>query len=116
MHELSIAQSILDIVMSNVPNDQLKDVRTISLKIGASSGIVADSLEFGFAAITAETPLSSACLRIEKVPFVIRCHSCGLEQENEAGFAVCASCGGIDTTIISGTEMQFSEIELDEVV
>lgn len=116
MHELSIAQNIIEIVMSNVPKDQLKDVRTISLRIGASSGIVADSLEFGFTAITAETSLRSARLNIEKVPFVIRCHSCGIEQENEEGSAVCASCGGIDTTIVSGTEMQFSEIELEEAV
>ncbi|MCX6139177.1 MAG: hydrogenase maturation nickel metallochaperone HypA [Ignavibacteriales bacterium] len=115
MHELSIAQSILDIIVSNVPEDQLHYVRTVSLKVGKSSGIVPESLEFCFMAITAETNLCQARLNIEKIPFVIHCHTCGLEQENEVGSALCASCGSVDTTILSGTEMQFSEIELDEV-
>jgi hydrogenase nickel incorporation protein HypA/HybF len=116
MHELSIAQSIVDTIVSNVPEDQLHNVRTVSLKVGSSSGIVPDSLEFGFTAITAETPLRLARLQIEIVPFVIHCHDCGRDLENETGSAVCSSCGGIDTTIVSGNEMLFSEIELEEAV
>jgi Zn finger protein HypA/HybF involved in hydrogenase expression len=44
MHELSIAQDILDIVFTNVPPDDYEDVTKIKVKIGEISGVIPDSL------------------------------------------------------------------------
>jgi Zn finger protein HypA/HybF involved in hydrogenase expression len=48
MHELGVAQSILDIVRQYVPEDQERAVRAVKIRIGEMAGIVADSLEFAF--------------------------------------------------------------------
>lgn len=114
MHELSIAQNILEIVHQSVPKGELKDVRVVRLKVGTFSGVVADSLEFCFSAVTAGTVLSDARLEITPIPFRIRCEQCGREFENDIGFVVCPQCAGTQTTIISGRELQVSEIELDD--
>ena len=55
MHELSVAQGILDLVQHYVPEGQAPDVRAVTVRVGALSGIVADSLEFCFSAIVAGT-------------------------------------------------------------
>lgn len=114
MHELSIAQSILDIVHQSVPKEELQNVRTVRIKVGALSGVVADSLDFCFGAISSETPLSQARLSIEHVPFRVRCQTCEREFVNEIGYVVCPECGGVETTVLSGRELQVTEIELDD--
>jgi hydrogenase nickel incorporation protein HypA/HybF len=113
MHELSVAQSILDIVRQSVPNDELSDVRIVRLKLGTFSGVVADSLDFCFSVISAETPLAKACLEFEHIPFTVKCRHCQKTFENEIGFVVCPECGGVDTVVLSGRELQVTEIELE---
>lgn len=114
MHELSIAQNILDIVHQSVERRELEDVRFIRLRLGALSGVVGDSLEFCFTAITAETPLARARLVFEHIPFRVRCSPCAREFDNELGYVVCPACGGSDTQVLSGRELQVVEIELND--
>lgn len=113
MHELSVAQNILDIVQQSVPKDELADVRIVRLKLGMFSGVVADSLDFCFSAISAETPLAKARLEFEHIPFVVKCHQCQKTFENDIGFVVCPECGGVETAVLSGRELQVTEIELE---
>jgi hydrogenase nickel incorporation protein HypA/HybF len=112
MHELSIAQNIVEIVQKHIPKKEWERVAAVRLKIGMVAGIVPDSLEFSFQAITAETPLRCAHLEIELIPFRVKCNECGATTENEIGFAVCGECGNANTEILSGSELDISEIEV----
>ena len=114
MHELSVAQSIVDIIEQHVPVPDLPKVRTVHLRIGTAAGIVVDSLEFSFGVITNETTLDHAVLAVESVPFLIRCNQCGKDSTNEQGITICSHCGSGDTTIVAGTELQIGSIELDD--
>ena len=113
MHELSFAENIVDIVHQSVPRDELEDVRVVRLKIGALSGIVADSLDFCFSAIVTQTSLASARLEIEQIPFTVECKACHKPFVSDIGFMVCPVCGGGDTIVVAGRELQITEIELD---
>ena len=113
MHELSIAQNILEIVRESVPADELADVRIIRLKLGTFSGVVADSLDFCFSAISVETPLANAHLEFEHIPFAVLCRHCQKTFENDLGVVVCPECGGVDTVILSGRELQVTQVELE---
>ncbi|MGD0036435.1 MAG: hydrogenase maturation nickel metallochaperone HypA [Bacteroidota bacterium] len=114
MHELSVAQSIVEIIRQHVPEPDWDRVIVVRLKIGAVAGIVPESLEFSFQAITAESLLSHARLEIEFVPFRIHCNTCDTKTENEDGFALCGKCGSTDTKMLSGSELNISEIEIAE--
>jgi len=114
MHELSIAQNIVEIVKQNVPQEDLKGVTSIKLKIGDMSGVVTESLEFGFLAIISGTELEDAKLDIEKIPFFLKCNECKQESSNEYGSSICPECGSSNTTILSGLELQIIEVELRE--
>lgn len=116
MHELSIAQNIVEMIQHHVPKSEWNRVIAVRLKIGAVAGIVPDSLEFSFHAITSETALTHARLLMEKIPFRIRCQACLATTENEYGFAVCSTCESTDVEVLSGTELQVSEIEIEETV
>ncbi len=112
MHELAIAQSILDIVGDAVPADQAEDVRSIRVRVGKLSGVVADTLEFCFGAIAADTPLSRASLKIEEVPAVSECKDCSNRFAIEDLAFLCPSCSSTCLIMVSGMELEVTEIEL----
>ena len=115
MHELSIAQNILEIVKLNVPSNELSEVKSVKVRIGEFAGVVPESLEFCFQAITSGTELEGSVLDIERIPFVIQCNSCKETSTNDIGIRICQKCGSSDTGIISGIEMHVVEVELKEV-
>ena len=114
MHELSIAHNIVEIVRQYVQEPDLKLVRSIRVKVGEHSGVVVDSLEFSFSAITADTDLKSSRLDVDRIPFMIECRICGARSRTNWGVARCPLCGRTETTVISGTELQVLDIELDD--
>ena len=114
MHELSIAKSILEIVQGSLSSNDESSVESIRVRVGQLCGVIPDSLEFSFIALTTDTPLQSARLEIDVVPFTLECKTCGEVFANDIGFVICPHCGGSDTTILTGTELKVVEIELRE--
>lgn len=115
MHELSVAQNIVEIIQQNIPESEWARVEAVRLKIGEAAGVIPESLEFSFQAIAAESMLSHARLEIESIPFRIHCNTCDTTTKNEAGFALCGNCGSTDTKILSGSELHITEIEIAEM-
>jgi hydrogenase nickel incorporation protein HypA/HybF len=112
MHELSIAQNILDIVRQSLPAGETRRVLSVKLKIGDLAGVVTDSLEFCFAAITADTSLDGTRLDIEHVPVLAECKNCGERSAVEDHTFACPSCRSGNLAIVTGRELQVTEIEL----
>ena len=114
MHELSIAQNIVEMIQRHIPQDEWNQVVAVKVRIGAVAGIVPDSLKFSFQAITAESALCNARLITEHIPFRVHCRTCNSTTENEDGFAMCGDCESTDIQVLSGTELHVVEIELEE--
>ena len=114
MHELSVAQNIMEIVQSNLPVDNTSRVNSVKIRVGRVSGVVPESLSFCFTAITQDTPLAGASLDIENIPFMVRCRTCNVSFESEMGIVLCPKCGGIETEVLSGFDLQVVAIELDD--
>ena len=112
MHELSIAQNILEIVREHLHAGVSCQVKSVRIRVGDGAGIVTDSLEFCFNTIIAETPMQGAVLDIERVPFVVKCNSCGKTSTNESEIFLCSFCDGNDVTMVSGNELQVTAIDL----
>jgi hydrogenase nickel incorporation protein HypA/HybF len=114
MHELGIAQNILEIVQQSVTKEQEPAVRGIRVRIGALSGIVPDSLEFCFQAIISETPLHRASLAIEQMPIIFQCKKCAYRFKVNDLEYLCQACKSPDLEVLSGKELDIVEIELEE--
>ena len=114
MHELSIAQSILEIVHEHVPESRLPEVQSIKVRLGKLSGVLAGSLDFCFSAITSGTSLRGARLCIEAVETRLECGNCGGITNLEDVLFLCPMCLSQDVKLISGSELQVVEIEMAE--
>lgn len=114
MHELGIAQNILEIVQQAVPKEQTAAVRSIRIRVGPLSGVVPDSLEFCFQAMVNETEMQNASLAIEQLPAILNCKKCSYRFQTKDLEFFCQSCGSSDLELVSGKELEVVEIELAE--
>ncbi len=114
MHELSLAEGILDIVRQYAPGDRAARVTGVKVRVGRLSSVVPDSLAFCFEAIVSDTPYARARLDIEPVPTACRCESCHLEFDADDIDFTCPSCASGNVTIVGGTDLQVVHLELSE--
>ena len=113
MHELSIAQSILDIAERHLPPGENTHVAVVRVRVGQLSGVVPESLEFCFSAIIPGTRLDGASLIIDRVPLTGSCPACGRTGSLPESLPLCPACGGV-ATVLSGDELQVADMELQE--
>ncbi|MFH1350077.1 MAG: hydrogenase maturation nickel metallochaperone HypA [Pseudomonadota bacterium] len=113
MHEMSIAQSLIDIIREEMVKHDAKAIRSVRLSIGQMTAIVPDSLSFCFEVITAGTELEGAKLIMEIVPLRGYCHSCDSEFEIKDYAFACPSCGSTEIKTIAGQDLSIVEMEVD---
>ena len=114
MHELSIAQNIISIVQEHLSEEQKFSVKYVRVKIGKLTNILTDSLIFGFDALTKETNLDGVILEVEHIPLTIDCGDCGKSTSLDNYIFKCPHCQGTSISVVAGSELMVSEIELDD--
>jgi hydrogenase nickel incorporation protein HypA/HybF len=110
MHEMSITQSVVEICEGHAAGRRVTDV---VLEIGELSGVVPESIEFCFEACTKGTLLEGARLRMDIVPAIGRCPSCGAQVPVTTLFDPCSLCGEFGLSLVSGEELRVKELELE---
>ena len=113
MHELSLAQSILDIVEQEMSRHGATRVSLIRLDVGEFTVVVPDSLAFCFEVITKGTPFEGARLEMNPVPLTGRCKGCGEEFKIQDYNFTCPRCEAKDIETIAGKELLIREIEAE---
>jgi hydrogenase nickel incorporation protein HypA/HybF len=114
MHELSIAEGIIGLAVTEAKNRNSSAVVNIKLRLGEFTGVVREALEFGFEIARRGTLAEGAVLEIETVPLKTKCPQCGLVGRPVDDFCfLCAACAS-PVEIISGREMQVEYLELAE--
>ncbi len=112
MHEMSIAQSILDIVLDVARKEGARKVAVIKIQAGAMRGIVPEQLRFCMEFLTRETPAEGARLDVETLPARGLCRQCRTEFEVENFTFVCPKCEGSAIETTAGMELAVKEIEV----
>jgi len=114
MHELGIAQSVIDAVQTEVAKrDGARPVK-VGLRIGELSAIDPEALRFSFEALTRETVLEGLTLEIEVCPRRHRCGDCGTEFDVKDFVFACPQCSSTRNDCISGEELELAYLELEE--
>ena len=113
MHEMALAEGILDIVLSYADKNEAKKVTEISVLVGEMTGVVDASLEFWFTSIAKDTKAEGAKLILKRIPLVARCLECGKETKIERYNFTCPHCGSLRMETISGRELRVESLEAD---
>jgi hydrogenase nickel incorporation protein HypA/HybF len=114
MHELSIASALLEKVLDEAKKRGGGRVTDITLRIGAMSHILPESLEFAFEALAKAGPAESARFRIERPALMLRCRACGWEGESSHATFLCTRCRSGDVEIRAGNELTLESFTLEQ--
>ncbi|MFL6160586.1 MAG: hydrogenase maturation nickel metallochaperone HypA [Jatrophihabitantaceae bacterium] len=108
MHELTIAESIVEAVRARIGERRVSQVR---LQIGQLSGVSVDSLRFCFDLAVLGTTLDGARLDIEERAGRARCAGC--EQDfGVSDLILLCPCGSADVRILEGDELRIMSVEV----
>jgi hydrogenase nickel incorporation protein HypA/HybF len=113
MHELSLAEGIVDLVQASARQEAFSRVRTVHLDLGALSNVMPEALTFGFEAAARGSAAEGAELRIRRLPGQGFCTPCAAVVLVDARPALCPRCGGAQVNITGGNEMRVTELEVD---
>lgn len=113
MHELSITQSLIEIVNEEAAKHAISRVKTVKLKVGTLRAIEPGSLMFCFEIVSRDTPAEGAKLVIDFVPAKARCLECGELFDKRSLAYVCPDCRGHRIEITNGQELYVEEIQGD---
>lgn len=107
MHELSIAQSILQLAERHVPAGAT--LQAVRIAAGPMRGIDPESMQFAWKGLM---PDRAVTLELQTLPWQLRCPSCD-RQWNSPELDMKCACGG-EAHPVGGDELKLLSIEVDD--
>ncbi len=112
MHEMSIAQSVYDIVTEEMSKHGVEELRAINLAVGKMAAVVPQHLNVCFGMLTDETKLSGTILNVREVPLSYRCPACGDSFTSEEMLFNCPECDEENPDMVGGKELTIESMEV----
>lgn len=113
MHEFSIAQNIMQVVLEEAEKARARKVIKVTLNIGELACVLPESLTFCFELLAKSTIAEKATLVINRVPIRARCSPCGTSFEISDNRYLCPDCGRTAIELTSGRELQIARLEIE---
>lgn len=112
MHEMSLAEGVLQLIEDAARQQKFEKVITVWLEIGQLSGVEVEAMAFCFDAVTRDSVAQGARLEIIALPGVGWCMECSQSVPMSEVFGECPQCGGFQMQVTGGTEMRVKELEV----
>jgi hydrogenase nickel insertion protein HypA len=112
MHEMSLVESLVDLVDDESRRQAFARVRVVRLQIGILGHAEPEALRFCFEAIARGTVAEGARLEIEMCAGEGWCPACRDSAPMEDRLAGCPMCGGV-LLMTAGDELRLTELEVD---
>lgn len=112
MHEISLCESILDILRDQAEKDRFSRVKRVSVDIGPLSCVEPEALRFGFDAVMKGSLAEGAELVIARPPAEALCLDCFSTVPVEQRTDICPRCGSEALQVTKGEDLKIRELEV----
>lgn len=113
MHEMSLAESALQIIEDAACKQGFTRVRTVWMEIGALAAVEPDAMRFCFDVVTHGSIAEQARLEIVEMAGQGRCGKCAQDFPLAALYEACPQCGSYDIKVTGGDGMCVKELEVE---
>ena len=113
MHEMSLCESVMQILEETSAQQGFAKVKTVWLEIGELAGVETEAMRFSFEVIRRGTLADQAALEIINVPGSAWCMPCGKNVRIAQRFDACPDCGSYQLQVNGGDEMRIKELEVE---
>lgn len=112
MHELGVANEILDAAVGEADRHAAKKVTSIRLRVGVLRAIEPENLSFLFEHLARGTPAEGARLEIVEEPVRVDCAACGVSEARTFTLE-CPRCKGPGVSQKGGDALEIVSLELE---
>jgi hydrogenase nickel incorporation protein HypA/HybF len=113
MHELPVAESILEIAQRQARQADACRVTDLYLVIGQLSTFVDDSIQFYWDVLSQGTLAEGARLHFERIPAELVCLDCSTRFKMPDNSFDCPQCGGSRVKVVAGDEFRLEAIDIE---
>lgn len=114
MHEVGIAQSILEAGRTEARRLAGARLKRIGVRVGVLTGVDLQVLEGALGALLVGTDLEDLAIDLQSCPRRNRCAKCGCEFATALHVEPCPGCAGEEVEVIGGEELELTFVEVDE--
>lgn len=113
MHEMSLAEGVLQIIEDAARQQGFARVRTVWLEVGELACVERESLCFSFAQAAKQSIADNARLEIIEIKGQGWCAHCAQEVSLPALYEPCPQCGNFPVTVTDGDQLRVRELEVE---
>ena len=114
MHEMGIANSILDSVRTEAGRFPGRHICKVGVRIGELAGVDPEAMRFCFEALVRGSDLEPLELEIDYRVRQLECQSCGRSFAATIEEVACPQCGGAASRLIAGDELELAYLEVED--
>lgn len=113
MHEMSLAESMREIVLDTARANGAQRVLSVRLEIGVLSQVEVEAMRFAFDVVMQDGPAKGARLDVVETPGQAWCMPCSKPVTIERRGEPCPVCGSHQLQVTGGDRMRVMDIEID---
>lgn len=114
MHEMGIANSVLDSVRVEARRFPGRHICRVGVRIGELAGVDPEAMRFCFEVLVRDTGLEPLDLEIDYRTRSHQCLNCGHFFAARIENFACPNCGGTESRFIEGDELELAYLEVED--
>lgn len=112
MHELSLAESLIELIEQASRRERFLRVHRVHVELGQLSCVMPDALEMAFVAAA-----KGGCAEGAELVFAIvagrgACRRCGAEAALSSRIELCPQCGAGPMRVVDGEQMRVTDLDV----
>jgi hydrogenase nickel incorporation protein HypA/HybF len=113
MHEMSLAESVLQVIEDSARANSFTRVKTVWLEIGALAGVEVEAMRFCFDAVVKGSVADGTRLEIIETPGQGWCLACAKTVQIAQRYDACPECGSYQVQPTGGLDLKVRELEVE---
>lgn len=121
MHELSMAQGIIDAVIETAEKNNATEVTSVVIEIGKLAMINPEQLKFMVDVLVENTIVADAKIEMNEIPVEIECKNCGFhgeaildDKDHYAPMVICPKCDSMKVSVLNGKDCIVKNIVIEK--
>ncbi|MFM5882794.1 hydrogenase nickel incorporation protein HypA/HybF [Methanobrevibacter gottschalkii] len=121
MHELSMAQGIINAVLDTAKENNATEVNKVTIEVGRLAMINPEQLQFILGVLIENTIMEDAEINFEEVPVEMKCFDCDFhgnavldDSDHYAPLVKCPKCDSLKIDILNGKDIIVKNIVIEK--
>lgn len=121
MHELSMAQGIINAVLKTAEENDAIEVNEVTVEVGRLAMINPEQLQFILGVLVENTIMEDAEIKFENIPAEIQCYDCDFkgeaiidDKDHYAPLVKCPECDSLKVETLNGKDIIVKNISIEK--